>query len=259
MTDPYSILGVPKNATTDEIKKAYRKLAGKHHPDKQGGDKAQFQAIQSAYEKLSDPQKRAQVDNPHHGFHAGFGSAGGFDFDSIFSMFGAQFNHPGQQRRQQARMSLWIQLRDVAQGGRRTVSVGTQQGVQAVDIEIPLGISDGDTVQYPGIAPGGMDLLVTFRIHPDPQFQRAGMNLIKEHPISIWDCVLGCESNVRDILGETLTVTIPERTQPNSMLRLKGRGLRDRAGHVGDLLIKIIATIPENINPELVEDIRTKR
>jgi len=261
MTDPYSTLGVPKNASAEEIKKAYRKLAGKHHPDKLGGDKATFQAIQSAYDTLSNPQKRAQVDNPNQGFnfHFGAGGPGGFDFDTIFNMFGTQFNNQGQQRRQQARMSLWIQLRDVAQGGTRPVSVGTQQGVQAIDIEIPLGINDGDTVQYSGLAPGGMDLIVTFRIHPDPQFQRTGLNLIKEHAISIWDCVLGCDSTIKDILGNTLNVTVPPKTQPNSMLRLKGRGLKDRAGNEGDLLVRITATIPEHIDPSLIEDIRKKR
>lgn len=262
MTDPYSTLGVPRNASADEIKQAYRKLAGKHHPDR-GGDKARFQDIQSAYDTLSNPQKRAQVDNPNQGFNFHFGGGGpgpgGFDFDSIFSMFGAQFGHQGPQRRQQARMSLWIQLRDVAQGGTRTVSVGTQQGVNAVDIEIPQGINDGDTVQYSGIAPGGMDLIITFRIHPDPQFQRQGLNLIKEHPITVWDCILGCETSVRDVLNNSLTVTVPARTQPNSMLRLKGRGLRDRAGNEGDLLIRITATIPDHIDPHLIEDIRSKR
>lgn len=253
MTDPYSTLGVPKTATADEIKKAYRKLAGQHHPDK-GGDKAKFQAVQSAYDTLSDPQKRAQVDNPHHNFQFNFGGPGGFDFDSIFNMFGQHVHQ--QQRRQQARMSLWVQLKDIAEGGRRTVSVGTQQGVQAVDIEIPQGINDGDTIQYSGIAPGGADLIVTFRIHPDPQFQRSGLNLVKEHRISIWNCILGCEESVRDILGNTLTITIPPNTQPNGMLRLKGRGLKDRANNAGDLLVRIIATIPDNIDPALLEAIR---
>jgi curved DNA-binding protein len=255
MTDPYSILGVQKTATADEIKKAYRKLAGQHHPDK-GGDKAKFQAVQSAYETLSDPQKRAQVDNPHHNFQFHFGGGpGGFDFDSIFNMFGQHVNQ--QPRRQQARMSLWIQLRDVAEGGRRSVSVGTQQGVQAVEIEIPQGINDGDTIQYSGIAPGGADLIVTFRVHPDPQFQRNGLTLIKEHKISVWDCILGCEETVRDILGNSLSITIPPNTQPNSMLRLKGRGLKDRSGNAGDLIVRVIAAIPENIDPALLDAIRS--
>jgi len=259
MTDPYTILGVKRDASADEIKKAYRKLASQHHPDK-GGDKTKFQSIQGAYDTLSDPQKRAQNDNPHHNFNFNFGGGPGFDFDNIFNMFGAQFgHHPGQRPRQQARMSLWIQLRDVAEGGRRSVSVGTQQGVQAVDIEIPIGINDGDTIQYSGIAPGGMDLLVTFRIHPDPAYHRQGLNLIKEHRVSIWDLVVGCETNVKDILGNELTITIPPSTQPNGMLELKGRGLKDRSGIQGDMIIRVIAYIPEKIDSDLFALIQSKR
>ena len=98
MIDHYSTLGVGKNANADDIKKAYRKLAGKHHPDK-GGDTATFQKIEEAYRILSDPQQRQQYDNPSPFGQPGFGSHNAsFDMDAIFSMFGARFHHPQQQR-----------------------------------------------------------------------------------------------------------------------------------------------------------------
>jgi DnaJ-class molecular chaperone len=183
---------------------------------------------------------------------------GGFDFDTIFDIFGARFGQGHQRRPQTARMSLWIQLRDVAQGGRRTISVGTPSGTQAVDIEIPLGIDDGDSVQYPGLAPGGLDLIVSFRIHPDPRWFRNGLNLSTEHTASVWDLILGADAKLRDVLGTEIMFTIPPNCQPGTTLRLRGRGLRHRSGQQGDILIKIQGRLPEKIDQELLDHIRAK-
>jgi len=261
MKNFYDILGVKSSATPDEIKRAYRRLASQHHPDK-GGDVKQFQEIEQAYRVLSDPQARAQYDNPQPQFsHFGFGPQPGnqgFDFDTIFDIFGARF---GQQppRQQIMRMSLWIQLSDVATGGKRTVSVSTGHGVNAVELEIPQGIEDGQSVQYSNVAPGGGDLIITFRIHPNPEFQRNGLNLIAEKTVSIWDLILGAQVPVRDIRGNQLSLTVPAKTQPGTMLRLKGRGLTHRHHEPGDLLVRIQAKIPENIPPELLSQIEQTR
>lgn len=257
MSTHYQTLGVDRDATPDQIKRAYRKLASQHHPDK-GGDKTKFQEIQSAYDTLSDPQKRAMHDNPGFGGqHGGFGGQGPFDFESIFNVFGARFHHPGQQRqRQQARMSLWITLRDVALGGRKTISVGTTQGTHAVEIEIPLGIMDGDSVQYAGIGPGGMDLIISYRIHADPQWLRQDLNLSIELTVSIWDLITGGETTLRDLLGNTLSLTVPPKTQPGTIFRLRGRGLSSRAGNSGDILVKLQARIPDSISSDLLDLIR---
>jgi DnaJ-class molecular chaperone len=252
MQNPYQTLGVDRNATADEIKRAYRKLASQHHPDR-GGNTQTFQGIQSAYDTLSDANKRAAYDNP--GIGSGFRADAPFDFQTIFDIFGTRFQHPGQQqqqRRQQARMSLWITLRDVAQGGCRTISVGTQQGTHAVEIEIPLGINDGDTVQYPGIGPGVMDLVITYRIHPDAKFARQALNLHTEHAVNIWNLITGGVTQVKDIQGNTLEMTVPPRTQPGTTVRLRGRGLTDRGKNSGDLLVKLQAHIPDHIDPELL-------
>jgi DnaJ-class molecular chaperone len=251
MQNPYQTLGINQGADANEIKQAYRRLASQHHPDK-GGDKVKFQEIQSAYDTLSDPQRRAQHDNP-----SPFSNMGGqgFNFESIFDIFGTRFQHPHQQRVQQARMSLWITLQDVAEGGRKTISVGSQAGNVTVEIEIPLGINDGDTVQYPKTGPMGMDLLITFRIHPNPRWERQGPNLITEQAVSVWDLILGSEIMVRDVLGNTLSLSIPPRTQPGTTFRLRDRGLRQRNGSTGDLLVRVQATIPKNIPESLVDAI----
>lgn len=256
MTNHYQTLGVDRGASPDQIKQAYRRLASQHHPDK-GGDKARFQEIQSAYDTLSNPQRRSQYDNPPNPF-GNMGSQG-FNFESIFDIFGTRFQHPHQQRMQQARMSLWITLEDVAQGGRKTISVGSQQGNVTVEIEIPLGINDGDTVQYPKTGPMGMDLLITFRIHPNPRWERHNLNLITEQAVSVWDLILGSEIMVRDVLGNTLSLSIPTRTQPGTVFRLRNRGLRQRSGGTGDLLVRVQATIPETIPESLVDAIAQTR
>ena len=265
MTDHYQTLGVTRNATPDEIKRAYRKLASQHHPDK-GGDKNKFQEIEQAYRTLSDPNVRAQYDNPSpFGPGSGFNfrqGGNGFDFDSIFSVFGARFQHPHQQhqqRQQQARMSLWVTLQDVAVGGPKTISVGTQQGTMTVEIEIPLGIDDGDTVQYPKIGPMGMDLLITFRIHPNPKWARQGPNLTTTQTVNIWDLILGSELPVTDILGNALSITVPPRTQPGTMFRLKGRGLKQRSGATGDCFVRVEAVIPDHIPDALIDAINQTR
>jgi curved DNA-binding protein len=261
MKTHYQTLGVDSNASAEEIKRAYRRLAGQHHPDK-GGDTKIFQEIQTAYDVIGNPQRRAEYDNPHMGgvhFGGGFGGQP-FNFDTIFDIFGTRFQHGGfQQQRQQARMTLWITLADVATGGRRTISVGTHQGTQTVEIEIPQGINDGDTVQYPGVAPGGVDLIIQYRIHVSPGWNRQDLTLICEQSVTVWDCILGADISIRDILGTELSLSVPPRTQPGTIMRLKGRGLKNRNGAVGDLLVKLQATIPDQIDQDIINLLQAKK
>lgn len=261
MTDHYATLGVAKNASQDEIKKAFRKLASQHHPDK-GGDTAKFQEIQAAYDVLGDEAKRQQYDNPAPQF-GGFGGQGAqFNMNDIFAqMFGGGMNNPfGQHpRRNHVRMSLWVTLNDVARGGSRPVSLGTPQGNNTVEIEIPKGIEDGDNVQYGGIAPGGQDLVIQFRVQNHPKYRREGLNIYMEHTVSVWDMILGADTQIVDVLNNTLVISVPEKTQPNTTLRLRGKGLENRQGLKGDLMVKIIPEIPKTIAPEIVAAIRQYR
>lgn len=257
MSDHYATLGVPRTATQDEIKRAFRKLASQHHPDK-GGDTQRFQQIQAAYDTLGDAAKRSEYDNPRPQF-TGFPGGAQFNMNDIFStMFGQGF---AQQRRQPnfVRMNLWIRLHDVAQGGNRPVAIGTAQGQQTIEVEIPLGINDGDSVQYAGLAPGGQDLVIQYRIHPDPVWQRDGLNLICEQSVDIWQMILGGDLSVRTITGTELVTVLPARTQPRTLLRLRGQGLRDRSGRQGDIFVRVMPDIPATIRPELIEAIEKYR
>jgi curved DNA-binding protein len=257
MTDHYATLGVQKTASADEIKRAFRKLASQHHPDK-GGDTAKFQSIQAAYDTLGDAAKRAAYDNPAPQFS---GFPGGAQFNSmhdIFSMFG-QGGFGQRPQRNHVRMSLWVTLRDVALGGRRPVSISTGQGQSTVEIEIPLGLNDNDSIQYAGLAPGGQDLVITFRIQPDQVWTRAALNLATEQTVSIWHLILGGDHVVTSITGESLTVTIPVNTQPGTVLRLRSQGLRDQQGRRGDMHVKLAARIPQPVPPELIAAIQQYR
>jgi DnaJ-class molecular chaperone len=251
----YQTLGIDKSATGDDIKRAYRKLASQNHPDK-GGDKTKFQEIQNAYSILGDENKRAAYDNPQpqfNGFSQAYHQHTPFDLDAIFNQFGARFSQQGQQRRSQTHAVIWVTLQDVAIGGNRTVGLGSQHGAIAAEIEIPLGVADGDSLIYNGLAPGGGDLVITYRIHPHPQWQRDGANITADRVISIWECITGTEVMIRDIVGNQLSLSVPPRTQPGSTLRLRGRGLKQRNGPQGDFFVRIQAKIPDVIDEELLK------
>jgi curved DNA-binding protein len=254
MIDYYSTLGVSRTATQDEIKRAFRKLASQHHPDK-GGDTAKFQEIQAAYDTLGDSAKRQQYDNPRPQFN-NLNQAGGpqFDFDTIFNVFGTQFGQRQQRQPAVSRANLTITLADVATGGKRTIGIGQS----TVEIEIPAGINDNDSVQYRGIGPHGSDLVITFRIAPSSTWQRQGSNLLTEHEVLIWDLILGSETTVKDLLGNEITIVVPKGTQPGARLRLRGRGLPGRTGP-GDMLVQVQAVIPKDIPTDLLDLIEQKR
>jgi DnaJ-class molecular chaperone len=258
MSDHYATLGVSKTATPDEIKRAFRKLASQHHPDK-GGDTAKFQSIQAAYDTLGDTAKRAEYDNPRPQF-SGFPGGAQFNMNDIFGqMFGQGFEQQRRQQPQFVRMTLWIRLHDVAQGGTRPVAVGTPQGQSTIEVEIPLGINDGDNVQYQGLAPGGGDLVIQFRVHPDNTWQRNGLDLVTDVTADIWSMILGSDITVQTLTGSKLTTVMPSGTQPRTLIRLRGHGLRDRSGNTGDLMIRVMPTIPTTIRPELLEAIEKYR
>jgi DnaJ-class molecular chaperone len=260
MINYYQTLGVDRDATPDQIKRAYRKLASQHHPDK-GGDKNKFQEIEEAYRTLGDPQKRAEYNNPRshaHNFSSHHPGGGGFDFQTIFDVFGARFQQP-QQRTQRAQMTLWITLQDVAHAAQKTISVGTPQGTQVIEIDIPANINDGDSVQYSGLGPGGIDLIITYRIHPNPKWQRQGPNLTMEYELSVWDLILGGDITIQDILGNQLTLTIPPRTQAKTTFRLKGRGLGQKGNSPGDMFVRVHGTIPAHIPEPLLDAIAQTR
>ena len=267
MANAYETLGVPKGASDEEIKKAYRRLASAHHPDK-GGDTARFQEIQSAYDTLSDPQKRQQHDNPnpfagHHGHQGGFHEFhfGGGDPNDIFAQFfgGASpfgGHNPFQQRQprrnKDLRVQLNISLASTLEQQRKTISVQTTKGDRYnVDVDIPRGVSNGTTIKYTQMGDNMFDTLtrgdlyVIVNVENDIRYQVNGINLIKRIQVDAIDAMLGTDAIVRGLDGRDFAVKIPQGCQNDMKFGLQGQGLYQMNTNVrGDLVVVVEVTVP---------------
>lgn len=254
--DYYQILGVGRNASPDEIKQSYRRLAAKHHPDR-GGSTEEFQKIEEAYRNLSDPDLKAQHDNPnpfggqHGGFAFNFG--GGNPFDDFFGQF------MGRQARQQRiyTVTLWVTLEQVAKGTTESIQVTTPTGIKTFNIQVPKGVGDGQQIRYQNLMPDG-DLQIEFRIHQHQVFERRGNDLYLTKKISIFDLVLGTTIKVPTISGEELEINIPPRTAPGTTMRLQDRGLTTEGRFIekGSQFILITGVIPDTISDGLLSAIK---
>lgn len=257
MKDYYGILGVSRSATTEEIKKAYRQLASKHHPDR-GGDTAKFQEIQEAYSTLSNAETRKQYDFARSPRSNPFRSSGvDFDFDTIYDIFGTRFRRPNT-RTHVNRVTLQISLTDAALGGKRVVSVATQTGTFHVEIEVPAGVDTGDTVRYPNLSPESGDLIVSYRVLPDPVWSREGLNLLRQLKVPVWTLILGGTETVTDIYGKKINIKIAERTQPGTTMRIKQHGMKTNfkdTQQIGDMYVQLQAVIPSDIDEQVLSAI----
>lgn len=264
--DYYKTLGVNKNASPDEIKKAYRKLAGQHHPDK-GGDTATFQKIQEAYETLSDPEKKQQFDNPNPfgGMHFGQQPFGGSPFNFQFNqhafdindIFGGMFNHPGQNRQAQKpqyRTAIAVTLEQVYNGDEQTLQFNDMGNNSTVKIQIPKGVENGTTLKYDNLLKDAI-LFIDFRILPHQKFQRNGFDLISEQNISILDLIVGTTFKFVTISGKSLDVLVKPQTGPNSTLRIVGEGLPKQQGY-GDQMIVLKPQMPDIIDTRIIDAIK---
>jgi len=226
MENYYSTLGVSESAGADEIKKAYRTLANKHHPDK-GGDQAKFKDISVAYDNLSDPQKRAEYDQrrqfgdqPQFHFNTG---AGGFDpFGAMFGqghpfgdIFGQHRGGPQVRRNKDLNIQCQITLLDAYQGKQVEANYKLPSGRnQNAVINIPPGINHGETIRYNGLGDdsiGGLgrgNLNVTVLIMPDPMFARNGDDLYTTVHINPIEAMVGCRKTIKTITGESIDLQI---------------------------------------------------
>jgi|688.fasta_scaffold340718_1 curved DNA-binding protein len=269
MANAYETLGVPKGASDEEIKRAYRKMAAQHHPDKQGGNTAKFQEIQSAYETLSDPQKRAQHDNPNpfHGFQQGSPHGSHFEFqfggggpEDIFAHFFNQggFGHNPFQRQHQPRrnkdlrVQMSISLASTLEAQKKTISVQTTKGDRYnVDVEIPRGINNGTTIKYTQMGDNMFDTLtrgdlyVIINVENDNRFELHGINLVSNLEIDSIDAMLGAEKSVTGIDGREYMIKIPQGCQYNTKFGLQGQGLYQmNSNHRGDLIVNVTIKTP---------------
>jgi len=284
--DYYQLLEVGRNATDKEIKKAYRRLARKYHPDVNPGNKDaehKFKEISEAYEVLSDKEKRAQYDQFGHlggdwrRARQGAPGPGGFTyqtvdfepgaeqagFGDVFEMFfGAgpgktRGRAPTAMKGEDMRQEVDITLEEAALGTQRSIVVTTPQGrPKRLDVKIPPGVRDGSKVRVAGEGAPGMaggppgDLYVIPRMRPHRQFERTGDDLQMEVPIPYTEAALGTEIEVPTLWGK-VTMTVPPGSSSGRTLRLGELGMpRLRGGGRGDLLVKLRVTVPKTTSDD---------
>ncbi len=266
--DYYATLGLKRGASEEEIKKAYRQMAMKHHPDR-GGDEKKFKEISQAYEALSDPEKRRIVDmggDPNAqpgmgGFNQGpfefhFGSG---DLNDLFGNFGfGGFGRRPMRKNKSVNISINIDLEDVLQGKEVNAEINLPSGRnKLINIVIPPGIENGQQIRYEGMGDNSIpemrpgDLIVNIFVQKHHTFEREGTSLICEKEISVWDAMLGTEVEIKTLDKKTLNINIPKGMQPETVLSCRGEGLPNvRTRQRGNLLIKIKVRVPKNLNTE---------
>ncbi|KKQ96697.1 MAG: hypothetical protein A3C27_03095 [Candidatus Levybacteria bacterium RIFCSPHIGHO2_02_FULL_39_36] len=262
--DYYKILGVSKNATPEEIKKSYRKLALQFHPDKNKSKEAEdkFKEINHAYEVLSDPQKKQQYDQfGAAGFEGGGAggpfagrsgpftytySSGGQDFDfnfggfsDPFEIFEQFFGGASPFGRRKPAYSLNIDFMEAARGTEKRVTIDGKTKA----IKIPGGVDSGSRIRF-----DEFDIIIGVRTHPT--FVREGYDIITENEISMIQAALGDVVEVETIDGK-VKLKIPEGTQPGALIRLRGKGVTYLRGRGrGDHYVKIKVVISKKLKPK---------
>ncbi len=289
--DYYKVLGVDKNATKDDIRKAYRKLARKYHPDLNPNDesaKKRFQQINEANEVLSDPEKRKKYDQYGQDWKqaeayekarqsagtSGYGQPGGgtewqsytgnFDEDVFSDFFSSMFGGAGGRRSrghvkfkgQDIRAQLQLSLRDAYTTHKQSFNVNGKN----IRITIPAGVANGQEIKIKGYGGPGVnggppgDLYIQFVIKNDSRFKRMGDDLYLKAPLDLYTAVLGGEKMLETLNGK-VKVKIQAGTQNESKIRLKGKGfpVYKKDGQFGDLIVHFSIQVPTNLTPKQKE------
>ena len=275
--DYYQILGVPRDASQDEIKSAYRKLARKYHPDVSKEEDAddRFKEVSEAYEVLRDPEKREKYDrlganwkagddvSGAQGFRSGgtgdagfgdgvrfdFGGAdfggGGADFSDFFESF---FSSRGGG---DAEAEIELSLQEAARGGRHKIRLADGRDYE---VNIPAGVRDGQRIRLAGEGGAGVgggppgDLFLRVRIRPDPRFALDGSDLYTELPVAPWEAALGAEVEIPLLDGGTRRLRVPPGSSSGRRLRLRGQGLPKSDGGSGDLYAVVEIEVPKSLS-----------
>jgi len=277
--DYYKDLGVERNASADEIKRAYRKLAMKYHPDRNPGNKGaeeEFKKINEAYQVLSDPQKRARYDQLGESYSnwqrtgapgdfnwgdwtARTGGGGQVDINDLFgdgvfsdffrSIFGGM--GVGQATRTRTRgtpafqQPVSINLCEAYTGTARQLQIGNRR----VEVKIPAGARTGTKIRVPAAGPDGSgDIYLVLDVLEDPVFERDGNDLHTQVSVDVFKAMLGGEVEVKTLSGKVI-LTVPAGTQPEQVFRLAGRGMPQlrREEVKGDLYVRVKVQIPRQL------------
>ena len=249
MDDYYSILGVSRNASPEEIKKAYRKLAMQHHPDR-GGDHNKFAQINSAYETLSNSDKRSAYDRPQpQGFSFHFNN--GNPFEDMFSQFSRM--NQRQARNRDVSVIANVELKDVMKGRNVVVSYRLSNGDQEiVEVHIPPGANNDDSIRYQGLGDNGDpryprgDLFVRVRVNNNKDWRRDGNHLYIKRTINLFDILLGCAIIIETLDDRDVQLTIPKGTKPGTTFSVTGYGLPDlHTRKKGNIYVQIEPIMPD--------------
>ena len=267
--DPYSTLGIDRNASDKEIKTAFKNLAKQHHPDR-GGDESKFKDINTAYSQIKNQEARQQYEQEQvfgqGGVQFDFGGSG---FEGIFEQFFG--GNPGfsRQRRQQKnrniQIALEVTLEEVYTGVKKDINI--DQLGKTIKIDVPRSIGAGQTVRYRGLGmneftnsqPG--DLLCKIYIQDHPYFKRDGFNLYAEESITCWEAIQGASIKVQTIEGGKIHLKVPSGTQPVTVMKIAEHGLMAPNRRMGDFFVRINVSIPDNLTEEdmhVVRDISRK-
>jgi curved DNA-binding protein len=288
--DYYEILGVNKSASNEEIKKAYRKLAMKYHPDHTKGDKGaeeKFKKISEAYAVLSDKEKRKEYDTfGAEGFGQRFSQEDifrGFDFGDIFKEFGfggssffggrrggarqpfgsgSPFGFGGGQQQAQVKGSdltyeLPLTLNEVVSGAKKMVTLQHQGRAEKIDVKIPKGMVSGKKLRLPGKGnpspfggPPG-DLYIQAKVMNHPNYEVKGYDLYVNRDVKLSEALLGTTLSVPTLENKTLNLKIPAGTKPGTKLRMTGHGLPAmKEKKKGDLYVRINIKMPKKLSRE---------
>jgi len=262
----YDTLGVNQNASQDEIKAAFRKLAGQHHPDR-GGDQAKFKEINEAYNNLGDPNKRAQYDQQQRGGFNPFGHGGGggnpfefhfnvggnpggnpFDMNDIFHQFGFQSRNAVRNRN--LRMELDLDFLSTLNAQQKVVQYNTSQGPETIQLDLPAGVENntmfsvngrGDN-QHTNLPRGALEVLI--RVAPHPRFQRMNEHVLEDITIDSFQAIIGHTLQLQTPMGKTIELTVPAGTQHGAQFAVTDEGFPRPNGTRGKYLIRVSVLTP---------------
>jgi DnaJ-class molecular chaperone len=269
MRDPYTVLGVARGAPDDEIKRAYRKLAKKLHPDLNPGKPAieqQFKEITAAYDLLSDPPKRARFDRGEIGPDGaeksqfrpgGFGGQSGragsagrnnssFSVDDLVAEFLGRNRKTATASAPATSQKLKVSFLDAARGGKQRVALSDGRDVE---VAIPAGIEAGQKLRLKDPRVG--EKFLEIEIEPHPLFTRKDKDIHVEVPVTLVEAVLGATITVPTIQG-AVSLKVPPGSNSGATMRLKGKGIAT-GGATGDQYIKLKVTLPDPPDPELIK------